>query len=145
MVYIGCDHGGVELKNKLIDYIEAMGEEVKDLGACTSESVDYPDYGFAVGEAVAKDGGSRGIVICKTGVGMSICANKVKGVRCALCSEPWSAEMTRRHNDANVLGLGAGVVGPLMARQIVTAFLTFAFEGGRHQRRIDKITAAENR
>ena len=81
MVYIGCDHGGVELKNKLIDYIEAMGEEVKDLGACTSESVDYPDYGFAVGEAVAKDGGSRGIVICKTGVGMSICANKVKGVR----------------------------------------------------------------
>ena len=87
----------------------------------------------------------RGIVICTTGIGASITANKVKGVRCALCSEPWSAQMTRRHNDANMLGLGAGCVGPLMARQIVEAFLSWEFEGGRHQRRIDKIAAVENR
>ena len=145
MIYIACDHGGVDLKNAITNKLRADGVEYTDLGTDGCASVDYPDYGFAVARRVAKEDGSRGIVICKTGVGMSICANKVKGVRCALCSEPWSAEMTRRHNDANVLGLGAGVVGPLMARQIVTAFLTFAFEGGRHQRRIDKITAAENR
>ena len=85
------------------------------------------------------------IVICTTGIGVSITANKVRGIRCALCSEPWSAEMTRRHNDANMLALGAGITGPLMARQIVTAFLTHEFEGGRHQRRIDKMMSAENR
>ena len=87
----------------------------------------------------------RGIVICTTGIGVSIAANKIQGVRCALCSEPWSAEMTRRHNDANMLAMGAGVVGPLMARQVVQAFLTHEFEGGRHQRRVDKIAALEDR
>jgi len=94
---------------------------------------------------VAEGRCERGIVICTTGIGVSITANKVDGIRCALCSEPWSAEMTRRHNNANVLALGAGVVGPLMARQVVEAFLTHDFEGGRHQRRIDKISALENR
>ena len=102
-------------------------------------------FDFAAARAVAEGTCDRGIVICTTGIGASITANKVKGVRCALCSEPWSAQMTRRHNDANMLGLGAGCVGPLMARQIVEAFLSWEFEGGRHQRRIDKIAAAENR
>ena len=91
------------------------------------------------------EGTKRGIVICTTGIGISISANKVKGVRCALCSEPWSAEMTRRHNDSNMLAMGAGVVGPNMARQIVTAFLSNEFEGGRHQRRVDKMMGIENR
>ena len=143
MVYIGCDHGGVELKNKLIDYIEAMGEEVKDLGACTSESVDYPDYGFAVGEAVAKDGGSRGIVICKTGVGMSICANKVKGVRCALCTSVDMGRLCREHNDANVLALGASNTSAETALEIAKAFLTAEFAGGRPANRVGKIVSYE--
>ena len=116
-----------------------------DCGTHSAESCDYPDFGAAAARAVAEGRCERGIVICTTGIGISITANKVKGVRCALCSEPWSAQMTRRHNDANVLALGAGITGPLMARQIVEAFLSFQFEGGRHQRRVDKIAAAENR
>lgn len=142
---MGCDHGGYALKEQLKTYLEGQGHTIVDCGTHSAESCDYPDFGAAAARAVAEGRCERGIVICTTGIGISITANKVKGIRCALCGEPWSAEMTRRHNNANVLGLGAGVVGPLMARQIVTAFLTFAFEGGRHQRRIDKIAAAENR
>lgn len=144
-IAIASDHGGYELKQDLSAWLTEQGHEVEDFGCHSLESCDYADFCEPAARAVADGRCGRGIVICTTGIGASITANKVRGVRCALCSEPWSAEMTRRHNDANVLGLGAGVVGPLMARQIVAAFLTFQFEGGRHQRRIDKITAAENR
>ena len=116
-----------------------------DFGCQGHDSCDYADFCEPAARAVAEGKCDRGIVICTTGIGASITANKVKGVRCALCSEPWSAQMTRRHNDANMLGLGAGCVGPLMARQIVEAFLSWEFECGRHQRRIDKIAAVENR
>lgn len=143
MVYIGCDHGGVELKNEIIACVEAMGETVKDLGAYTADSVDYPDYGFAVGEAVANDVGSRGIVICKTGVGMSICANKVKGVRCALCTSVDMGRLCREHNNANVLALGASNTSTETALDIVKAFLTTEFAGGRHAGRVGKITSYE--
>ena len=144
-IAIASDHGGYDLKEDLKSWLAEQGHEVEDFGCHGHESCDYADFCEPAARAVAEGACQRGIVICTTGIGASITANKVKGVRCALCSEPWSAEMTRRHNDANVLGLGAGAVGPLMARQIVSAFLHFEFEGGRHQRRIDKIAAAENR
>ena len=142
-ISIGSDHGGYALKQELIAYLQEQGHEVKDFGCHDTSSCDYPDFGEAAAWAVASGECERGIVVCTTGIGISISANKVKGIRCALCSEPYSAEMTRRHNDANVLALGAGVVGPLLARQIVTAFLTHDFEGGRHQRRVDKVMAIE--
>lgn len=144
-VAIACDHGGYDLKEDLKAWLAEKGHEVEDFGCQGRDSCDYADFVEPAARAVAEGACRRGIVICTTGIGASITANKVKGIRCALCSEPWSAEMTRRHNDANVLGLGAGVVGPLMARQIVEAFLKFEFEGGRHQRRIDKIAAVEER
>ena len=114
-----------------------------DFGCHGKESCDYPDFVGPAARAAASGECERGIVICTTGIGVSMTANKVKGVRCALCADPWSAEMTRRHNDANVLAIGAGVTGPLLARQIVTAFLTHEFEGGRHQRRVDKVMSTE--
>ena len=144
-ISIGCDHGGFALKEYIRAYLEEQGHTVTDVGCKSLESCDYPDFGAAAARLVASGACERGIVICTTGIGVSITANKVRGIRCALCSEPWSAEMTRRHNDANMLALGAGITGPLMARQIVTAFLTHEFEGGRHQRRIDKMMSAENR
>lgn len=144
-IAIASDHGGYDLKQDLSAWLTEQGHEVKDFGCSGKESCDYADFCEPAARAVAAGDCERGIVICTTGIGASITANKVKGIRCALCSEPWSAEMTRRHNNANMLGLGAGCVGPLLARQIVSAFLTHEFEGGRHQRRIDKITAAENR
>ena len=142
---MGCDHGGYALKEQLKTYLEGQGHTIVDCGTHSAESCDYPDFGAAAARAVAEGRCERGIVICTTGIGVSIAANKVRGIRCALCSEPWSAEMTRRHNDANMLAMGAGAVGPLMARQIVQAFLTHEFEGGRHQRRVDKIAALEGR
>ena len=142
-IAIASDHGGVDLKEELRVWLTEQGHEVTDYGCSGHDSCDYADFAAPAARDVAQGRQDRGIVICTTGIGVSITANKVKGIRCALCSEPWSAEMTRRHNDANVLALGAGVVGPLMARQIVTAFLTYEFEGGRHQRRIDKIAEAE--
>lgn len=143
-IAIGSDHGGFDLKEQVKTWLQEMGHEVVDFGCHSKESCDYPDFGAAVARAVASGQCERGIVICTTGIGISITANKVKGIRCALCSDPWSAEMTRRHNDANMLAMGAGVVGPLLAQRIVEAFLSFAFEGGRHQRRVDKIMAVEN-
>ena len=142
-IAIASDHGGFDLKEELRVWLTEQGHEVTDYGCSGHDSCDYADFAAPAVRDVAQGRQDRGIVICTTGIGVSITANKVKGIRCALCSEPWSAEMTRRHNDANVLALGAGVVGPLMARQIVTAFLTYEFEGGRHQRRIDKIAEAE--
>ena len=142
-IAIASDHGGFDLKEDLRLWLEEQGHQVTDYGCAGHDSCDYADFAAPAAQAVAEGRQERGIVICTTGIGISITANKVKGIRCALCSEPWSAEMTRRHNDANVLALGAGTVGPLMARQIVTAFLTCQFEGGRHQRRIDKIAEIE--
>ena len=144
-IALGCDHGGYELKEYIIQVLKRLGHEVEDFGCHSLDSCDYPDFGAAAARAVAEGKCERGIVICTTGIGISITANKVKGIRCALCSEPLSAELTRHHNDANMLAMGAGMVGPMMARQIVTAFLTHEFDGGRHQRRVDKITAVENR
>lgn len=143
-IAMGSDHGGFDLKEQIKAWLQENGHEVVDFGCHSKESCDYPDFGAAAARAVASGQCERGIVICTTGIGISITANKVKGIRCALCSDPWSAEMTRRHNDANMLAMGAGVVGPLLAQQIVEAFLSFAFEGGRHQRRVNKIMAVEN-
>ena len=144
-ISIGSDHGGYALKQELIAYLQEKGHEVTDFGCHDTSSCDYPDFGEAAARAVASGACERGIVVCTTGIGISISANKVKGIRCALCSEPYSAEMTRRHNDANMLALGAGLTAPMMAKRIVDVFLDTGFEGGRHQRRIDKMMAIENR
>ncbi|MCX4312475.1 MAG: ribose 5-phosphate isomerase B [Clostridia bacterium] len=143
MVYIACDHGGLELKAAVIKMLKARGEAVTDLGTDSDKSVDYPDYGFAVAEKVAAESGSAGIVICKTGVGMSIAANKVKGVRCALCFTPEMGRLCREHNNANVLALGAGNTDIPAALDIVEAFLTTEFAGGRHANRVGKIVNYE--
>ena len=142
-IALGSDHGGYALKCDIIRLLEKLGHEYKDFGWYSTESCDYPDFGEAAARAVASGEYDRGIVICTTGIGISIAANKVKGIRCALCTDPYVAEMTRRHNDANMLAMGAGVVGPNLADRIVEAFLTTEFEGGRHQRRVDLITEME--
>jgi len=138
-ISIGCDHGGYALKEHVKAYLEEKGHEILDCGTYSTESCDYPDFGKAAAQAVADGKCERGIVICTTGIGISIAANKVRGVRCALCSETLSAEMTRRHNDANMLAMGAGLTGKNMAERIVDVFLATEFEGGRHQRRVDKL------
>jgi ribose 5-phosphate isomerase B len=142
-ISMGCDHGGYNLKEHVKKYLIGLGHEVVDCGCDSLDSCDYPIYGAAAARAVADGTCERGIVICTTGIGISITANKIKGIRCALCSEPLSAEMTRRHNNANMLSMGAGMIGPNMAERIVSTFLTTEFEGGRHQRRVDLIAAAE--
>ena len=138
-IAIGCDHGALTLKNKMVSHLEAQGHEVMDVGCHSTESVDYPLFGEAAARAVASGECEKGIVICTTGIGISIAANKVKGVRCALCSDVMSAEMTRRHNDANMLAMGAGMIGPNVAERIVETFLNTEFEGGRHERRVNLI------
>ena len=143
MIALGSDHGGLALKQHVMKYLDAHGLAYKDYGCYTSESCDYPDFGRAAAEAVASGECDRGIVVCTTGIGISIAANKVKGIRCALCSDPLSAEMTRRHNDANMLAMGAGMIGKNMAQRITEVFLTTGFEGGRHQRRVERISALE--
>ncbi|MCM1368482.1 MAG: ribose 5-phosphate isomerase B [Roseburia sp.] len=143
MIYIACDHGGLELKAALIAKLAEMGEKTVDLGTNDTQSVDYPDYGFAVAEKVAKERGAKGIVICKTGVGMSMCANKVKGVRCALCTSVDMGRLCREHNDANVLALGASNTDIDTALKIAEAFLTTEFGGGRHAGRVAKIVSYE--
>jgi len=143
-ISMGCDHGGFGLKETIKAYLTEQGHEVKDFGCYNTDSCDYPELGAAAAKAVASGECERGIVICTTGIGISISANKVKGIRCALCSEAQSAEMTRRHNDANMLAMGAGMIGVNAAKKIVDVFLTTEFEGGRHQRRVDKMMALEN-
>ena len=143
MISIACDHGAIALKNHLKSYLENKGYQVKDFGTHTADSCDYPDFAAPAARAVASGECEKGIVLCTTGIGVSMVANKVRGVRCALCHETHSAEMTRRHNDANVLAIGAGVTGVNLAERIVDVFLTTEFEGGRHQRRIDKVMAVE--
>ena len=140
MIAIGCDHGGYELKEKVVAHLKEKGYEVKDFGCNSTASVDYPEFGHKVGKAVASKECEKGIVICTTGIGISISANKIKGVRCALCSDTLSAKMTRLHNDANVLAFGAGIVGQNLAFDLVDTFLETEFSGEeRHQRRIDLI------
>ena len=141
---IGCDHGALALKNKLVAHLAEIGYEVCDFGTHTQESCDYPVFGAAAAKAVASGECEKGIVLCTTGIGISIAANKVKGIRCALLSDLMSARMTRQHNDTNMMALGAAVVGPMLALQIVDTWLDTEFEGGRHQRRVDKLTALEN-
>lgn len=143
MIALGSDHGGYPLKERIKAYLDKAGIDYQDFGCHSTESCDYPVYGKAAAEAVASGACDKGIVICTTGIGISITANKVKGIRCALCSDPLSAEMTRRHNDANMLAMGAGMVGPNLAERIVEVFLNTGFEGGRHARRVGLITAME--
>ncbi len=143
MIALGCDHGGYALKKHIIACLEEKGLAYRDFGCDSTDSCDYPDFAAAAAKAVSSGACDRGIVICTTGIGISIAANKVKGVRCALCSDPLSAEMCRRHNDANMLAMGAGMIGPNLAARIVEVFLSTGFEGGRHQRRVDKIMALE--
>ena len=135
-IAIGCDHGGYLLKQDTLIWLEENDYEFEDFGCYNTESVDYPVYAEKVARAVASGECEKGIVICTTGIGVSMAANKVKGIRCALCGDSYSAEMTRRHNDANVLAMGAGIIGPNMAKKITEVFLTTAFEGGRHARRV---------
>jgi len=142
-IALGCDHGGYELKQFIMKTLEKLGYEYEDFGCYSLESCDYPDFGAAAARAVAEGKCDRGIVICTTGIGISIAANKVRGIRCALCSEPLSAEMTRRHNNANMLAMGAGMIGKNMAERIVEVFLSTEFEGGRHERRVGLLDAIE--
>ena len=142
-ISIACDHGAFALKERLKARLTEQGHQVTDCGTHSADSCDYPDFGIAAARLVAEGACDRGVVLCTTGIGMSMAANKVKGVRCALCHEPLSAEMTRRHNDANVLAMGAGVTGGNLAERILDVFLSTEFEGGRHQRRIDKMMEAE--
>ena len=143
MISIACDHGALALKNHLKAYLEGKGYEVKDFGTYTTDSCDYPDFAAPAARAVASGECAMGIVLCTTGIGVSMVANKVKGVRCALCHETHGAEMTRRHNNANVLALGASFTDAELAERIADVFLTTEFEGGRHQRRVDKVMAIE--
>lgn len=145
MIALGSDHGGYSLKKEIIKYLEEKGIEYKDFGTHTEDSCDYPVYGEEVGKAVASGEYERGIIICGTGIGISIAANKVKGVRAALCGDCYSAEFTRRHNDANVLALGARVIGPGLALKILDIFLNTEFEGGRHSKRVGLLSEIEAR
>ena len=141
MIALGSDHGGLALKRHVMEYLDARGLEYQDFGCYTAESCDYPDFGRAAAEAVASGACDRGIVICTTGIGVSMAANKVGGIRCALCTDSFQAEMTRRHNNANVIALGAGVTGPNLAKRMVEIFLNTEFEGGRHARRVGLVDA----
>ena len=143
-IAIGCDHGAIDLKNKLVSHLEAQGHEVKDFGTYTKASCDYPEFAAAAARAVANGECEKGIVLCTTGIGVSISANKIDGIRCALLSDLWSAKMTRLHNDTNMMALGAGVVGENLALEIADVWLGTEFSGDeRHQRRINKLMALE--
>lgn len=143
-IAIGCDHGALELKNALIAYLESKNYEVVNFGTDTLESCDYPDYAGAAAKAVADGRCDRGIVLCTTGIGASIAANKIRGIRCALLSDLVSARLTREHNDTNVMALGAGIVGKMLAFKIVDTWLETEFSGGeRHARRIAKVMSLE--
>ena len=142
-VVLGSDHGGYELKEAIRTHLEAKGLEVQDLGTHSTDSVDYPEYGFAVGNAIIKGEADLGIAICGTGQGISMAANKIRGIRAALCTETFSARMAREHNNANVLTLGGRVTGVGLALDIVDIFLKTEFAGGRHARRVNLISNIE--
>ena len=142
-IAIGCDHGALDLKNKVIAHLTAKGYEMVNFGTDTLDSCDYPDFAGPAAKAVASGECDKGIVLCTTGIGVSITANKVKGIRCALLSDVMSARMTRQHNDTNMMAIGAAVVGQMLALEIIDTWLGTDYEGGRHQRRIDKVMALE--
>ena len=143
-IALGCDHGGFELMQFVKTVLDELGHEYEDFGTHSAESCDYPDFGEPAARAVAEGKCDRGIVICLTGIGISITANKVKGIRCAHCADCLQAELTRRHNNANMMAIGAGFTGKEMARRMVEVFLSTEFEGGRHERRVNKMMAVEN-
>ena len=144
-IAVACDHGGLELKKALLQYLNENGYEVKDFGTYTADSCDYPDFAIPAAEANACGKCERGIVICSTGIGISIAANKVRGIRCAHCHDTYSAKYTRMHNDANMIAFGQKIIGDGLMLEIVDAFLHTEFEGGRHARRVDKIKAIEEK
>lgn len=143
MIAIASDHAALEMKQIIMGLLDDMGLEYKDFGTYTTDSCDYPIYGARAAHAVADGTCDRGILICGTGIGMSLVANKVKGIRCVACSEVFSAELSRLHNNSNMIAIGARVLGSEVAKQIVRVWLTTPFEGGRHQRRVDMISAVE--
>ena len=143
-ISIGCDHGAIDLKNTVVSHLEKAGHQVADFGTYTKESCDYPDFAAAAARAVASGECEKGIVLCTTGIGVSIAANKIHGIRCALLSDVLSAKMTRLHNDTNVMALGAGIVGQNLALEIIDTWLGTEYSHDpRHQRRIDKVMALE--
>lgn len=142
---IGCDHGGYNLKTAILEHLDKKGIEYKDFGCYSIESCDYPDFAEKVAEAIVNGECERGIIVCGTGIGISIAANKVPGIRAAHCTDTFSAKASRQHNDANILALGERITGVGLALDIVDAYLEAEFEGGRHQRRIDKITEIEKK
>ena len=143
-IAIGCDHGALALKNKMVGVLTLKGYDVKDFGTYTAESCDYPDFAAAAARSVASGECEKGIVLCTTGIGVSIAANKIPGIRCALLSDVLSAKLTRQHNDTNMMAIGAGIVGENLALEIMNTWLNTAFSGeARHQRRIDKVMALE--
>jgi ribose 5-phosphate isomerase B len=145
MIAVGSDHGGFALKNEVIKFLKENGYEAKDMGTCDECSVDYPDYGLAVAEEIVNGGCDKGIIICGTGLGISISANKVPGIRAALCTDTYMARMSREHNNANILALGARVIGIGLALDIVDMWIKTEFEGERHARRVNKISAIEKK
>ena len=144
-IAIGCDHGGFRYKKTLVDFLKKNGHEIVDFGTNSEDSCDYPDFALPAAESVASGDCDRGILICGTGIGISIAANKVPGIRCAHCHDVFSAKATRLHNDANMIAFGERVIGQGLMLEIVSAFLTTDFEGGRHVGRIAKITAIEEK
>lgn len=144
MIALACDHGGYMLLQKVKAHLDEKGLAYNDFGTYSPESCDYPDYAAAAAQAVAGGLCDRGILICTTGIGVSMTAGKIRGIRCALCSDTLSASLSRRHNDANMLALGAGIIGEKLALEIIDVWLCAEFEGGRHQRRLDKIARLEN-
>lgn len=142
-VYLGCDHGGLNIKNAIIEYLKSNNYDFTDFGCYTEDSVDYPVYGYKVAQAVKEDADSLGIICCGTGIGISMAANKVKGIRAAVCTNEFMAEMTRRHNNSNILALGGRVIDEAMAVKLADIFLTTEFEGDRHTKRVDMIKSIE--
>ncbi len=145
MIALGCDHGGYPLMAEVKKYLEQKGLSYQDFGTFSLDSCDYPDFGEPAARAVADGTCDTGIVICTTGIGISICCNKVKGVRCALCHDPLSARLTRQHNNANMLAMGSGIIGVNLMQEIVDSFLSAEFQGGRHARRVAKVMAIDDR
>ncbi len=144
-IALGCDHGGLEHKNAIAEFLKQNGYEVVDFGIYENRAIDYPDIAVPVCESILKGECERGILVCGTGIGMSLAANKFKGIRAAACSEQFSAKYTRLHNNSNILCLGGRVIGIGTALELAELFVTTEFEGGRHQTRVDKITAIENK
>ena len=145
MIVIASDHGGLELKRELMEHLRQRGVEFEDIGTYTPESCNYPEYAEKAARGVADGTYEKGILVCGTGIGMSLAANKIRGIRCALCSDCFSAEMCRAHNDANMIALGGRVLGPELAKRIVDLFLDTAFLGGRHAQRVAMVMALEDK